>query len=239
MTTRERAEAAYKLLQEDATTFDKFQQILTLAKGINPKIDQLLESASKEISRIKKIQQGEVIELSAEALPENTEEEKKRKKFILLFIKYWKQLQSEINRVRLEMGSEKMDTGSGKVESIGRIAAFAKGPFGVITIVAVVAIVLFTNRQQGKPKQNHLTISTIPTIQSVKVKAIEFQGKKIALSELTTGVGPECKTGAVQEEHYHAKDHTAAMALDGSRVTDPGRCGFGKVKEVKILEVQP
>ena len=67
---------------------------------------------------------------------------------------------------------------------------------------------------------------------------IVFNGKQIPLTELTTGQGPECLNGSNETPHYHAKDHTSAQALDGSTVSDPGGCGFGKVKEVQVIEVE-
>lgn len=236
MTNKERLDAAYKLLDQNSTTIERFNSVRGLIKGINPTFDKHLEEASKALATLAKLQEGEVIELTTENLPENTEEQKKRKKFLLLFIKYWKQLKSEIKRVKMEI--EKMEdgppAGESKVEGGSRIAAAAKGPFGIVTIIAVVAVLFFANKQSEKPKQNNLAIPTISTILPSKttIKALEFQGKRIPLSELALRSGPDCDA-----PHYHALNHVSVKTIDGETIQDPGACAFGREKEVKVIEV--
>lgn len=223
--TKEKVAAALKLLQEDSTTKEKFESIQKLLMGVNPRLDQTLIKVSKAWGDLEKIEEGEIIELSAENLPENTEEEKKRKKRLLLFIRFWKDLKTEVERVKSELENSKPD---GK-ESFSKITSFAKGPFGIITILAVIIVgsLIFTGNNRGQEKNPQVESSPKP-----KVQYIEFQGKKIPLTELVTGVGSECDN----DSHYHARDHASVKDLDGSTVLDPGGCGFGKVKEVKILE---
>ena len=83
------------------------------------------------------IDKGEAIELVLEALPEGTEEEKKRKKLILLFLSAWKDLKKEVVRVQAELAKS---TGNhpvqSKAQSWGNILGVAKGPLGLITILA-------------------------------------------------------------------------------------------------------
>ena len=251
--TFRRIEAAQKLFLEKSTNREKFEAVRELMKGINPRIDNILAISSKMLSDIERLGKGEVIEVSAEHLPEGTEEEKKRKKRILLFLRYWKQLKGEVERVRAEFDSKSQTKSQGEqIEGMGKIIAYAKGPFGLITLAAVVivagSLLMKTKSTSPLPPSSPLSTQSPPSPQpttpptatiKVTIKGIIFQGKKIALSELITGQGPECMTGKTQAPHYHAKDHIAAKAIDGSSVQDPGECGFGKVDEVDTVEFLP
>lgn len=231
--TRNKLLAAFDLLTQGTTTREKFESLRTLIYGINPKIDDILGKLSKVHSDLSKLEQGEIIELTVENLPAGNEREKKRKKAILLFIRYWKQLQSEIQRVK----SEFEKNGKTGTEKTTNILSQVKGPLGIATIVAVIIVAggLILNSQ--KPKATLQTSSPKPESTKTKIKVIDFNGKKIPLSELTIGIGTECKDNNVPQEHYHAKDHTKAKAADGTIVQDPGGCGFGKVNSTKIEEI--
>lgn len=224
--TKKRFLAAYKLLSEQSTTFDKFESVKNLIYGFNPKVDKILNSCSETLSKIEKLQRGEVIELTAEHLPQQTDEDKKRKRLLLLFIRSWKDLKSEIERIRTELDSGEHKSLEQRVQMGAKIISFAKGPFGMVTIVALVALILVGTFSQA-----------IPTEVKTKTQVITFNDKKIPLSELATGVGPECLSNGNQATHYHAKDHEAVKAIDGTRVLDPGGCGFGRVDEVRIEEI--
>ncbi len=226
---KKRLIAAYELLSEESTSLKKFENIRILIKGVNPNLDKRLDEASLLLSSFQKIQKGEIIELTAENIPEKTEGEKKRKKTLLLLIKVWKDLKNEVERLKIEFEKMKKKD-QNKVESAEKIIAKAKGPFGIITITAilVIGVFLFVNSSKDKNPQNQ--VQTIPS--TSKIKIIIFDDKKIPLSELVIGSGPDC-----DNHHYHAKDHTSAKTIDGSIVNDPGGCGFGKVKEVPVLEV--
>ncbi len=226
---KKRLIAVYELLSEESTSLKKFENIRILIKGVNPNLDKRIDEVSRLLSSFQKIQEGEIIELTAENIPEKTEEEKKRKKTLLLLIKAWKDLKNEVERLKMEFKKmEKRD--QSKPENVGKIIAKAKGPFGIITIAAILVIgaSLFVNSNKDKNLRNQ--VQTIPS--TSKIKIIIFDDKKIPLSELVIGSGPDCDS-----HHYHAKDHTSAKTLDGSIVNDPGGCGFGKVKEVPVLEV--
>lgn len=244
--TKKRILAAHKLLTEKTTSKQKLESVKVLIKGINPRIDRLLEDSSKAFSDLEKLQKGEMVELTAEHLPENTEEEKKRKKALLWFIRNWKSLHSEIDRVKkeFELGKKR---GEQQVASAGKIVAFAKGPIGLTTAIAVVLVVGWsvfggkkteTNKTAPSPTNLFPTSTSQTTPSKEKIKVIVFNGKQIPLTELTTGQGQECLDGNIEAPHYHAKDHISAKALDGSMVSDPDGCGFGKVSEVKIEEVE-
>lgn len=141
---RKRLAAAQDLLNVNSTTKAKFEAIRSLIHGISPKLDKLLEISSKQIGQIEKIQSGEVIHLVAEELPEHTEEHKKRKKLLLLFIRSWKNLDSEVKRVQAEFNNVHHHKGAtqSKLAAGTRLLLAAKGPLGFITIIAVAAVIV-------------------------------------------------------------------------------------------------
>lgn len=252
--TSSRLQEANKLLVEDQTSAEKLESLSVILKGLNPKLDQALTDCTKTLSKIEKLQSGDVVSLSAESLPEETEEQKKRKKAILAFIRTWEDLKSEFERVKLELTSSK--DSQQQLQSAGRIAAFAKGPLGIITILATIVVgtmLLVNSTQQSKnltylqtgtpasalPTASPTTPSSAPTASpqpKQKVKVIIFNNKKIPLTELRIGSGPDCLDRESQVPHYHALNQTSAKALDGSFVPDPGGCGYGKTKEVAVVE---
>lgn len=254
---KQRLEAARKILQQETTTLEKCQSLLTFASGINPRIDAKLESFKKTLSGLRHLQKGEIIDLSLEALPEDTEEQKKRKKALLFFLKHFRELEGEIERVKGEL--EKVKEGKVKGEEIAtfsQIGALAKGPFGIITALAVIVAVvaIFANRGQTQPTtplQQSLPISVAssptptpsPTISKspstkAKIKVITFNGKKIPLDQLEVRTGPDCTNSPQEAPHYHAKNNQFVTALDGTQIADPGACAYGKVAEVAIEEVE-
>lgn len=121
---------------EPTTTREKFSHVCTLLKGTHPKIDELIVQCERTLSTIGQIEEGDVIGLSADNLPENTEEEKKRKKALLLFIGSWRNLKSEVARVQAEF-NQNPQSGAGQASMWGRIFRGAKGPLGVITVIAI------------------------------------------------------------------------------------------------------
>ena len=134
--------AAKALLLEPTTTREKFSAVRNLIEGINPGLDKALLQVDEAISTVEKVIDGRVIQISAEHLPENTEEEKKRKRALLLFLNTWNKLKSEVSRVAAELEhSEQAQTPAEHVSVWGRIFNIAKSPFGIITIVAVGIVV--------------------------------------------------------------------------------------------------
>jgi len=133
--------AAQKLLLELSTTREKFNSICVLIQGINPAVDNALAECQRQLSTLDKLQDGDVIGLSAEHLPENTEEEKRRKKWLLLFIHSWKQLKSEVARVSQEIHADPQTSGN---TSSGwwRVLKGAKGPLGLVTVLAVGVVLM-------------------------------------------------------------------------------------------------
>lgn len=258
-TQKEKIEAALTILGEEATTVEKAQSLFTLLRGFDPKIDRILVGLDKSLSTLKNVQEGDFLELSAENLPEDSEAEKKRKKALLLFIKNWKELEGEVLRVKaqLESADSGKQTSSENVTGFAKILAFAKGPFGVLTIVAIVVVGAFTlvkgSTRQNQPLQSQqgvaLTSTPTPIIsppptsiqaptQKSKVKVIIYEGEQIPLDQLRVATGPECTDSPKEAAHYHAAVGNTVRAIDGSTVPDPGGCGFGKVDELSVEEVE-
>ena len=140
--TRKRLIAAHTLLLEPSTTHEKFISVRTLLEGINPKIDEALAGCDKLFSTFGKIESGDIVGLSADHLPENTEEQKRRKKYLLLFLANWNHLKKEVERVQAELAAAKETSApQEKASHWSRIFRLAKGPFGLVTAIAVVAVV--------------------------------------------------------------------------------------------------
>ncbi|OGY17913.1 MAG: hypothetical protein A2784_01800 [Candidatus Chisholmbacteria bacterium RIFCSPHIGHO2_01_FULL_48_12] len=131
--TRKRLLAADKLLRGETTTRQKFESARILIKGINPKVDRAVDEVHKVLRRLEQIQDQKLIELTADNLPENTDKQKKRKRALLLLLKWWKELKSEVKRVKHELEAESPNIAKG-----GRIVGLAKGPLGIITGAAVI-----------------------------------------------------------------------------------------------------
>lgn len=232
--SRKRLEEASNLLVGKTTSAEKLESLNIILKGLNPKLDQALKHCAENFSKVEKLQSGDVISLTAESLPENSEEEKRRKKAILALIRSWEDLKSEVERVKSELDSS--DSLNQQAQSAGRIMHFAKGPFGLITAAAVliVGFLAFTNLNKNPQTQNPASQSSAPAVTSSgsKIKVIIVDGKKIPLTEVKVVIGPECD----RAEHYHAINGTSVIALDGSTVADPGSCGYGKTAQVAIVE---
>lgn len=226
---KKRILAAENLLAEETTTIEKVKSIYSLLHGINPRLDTILGKSLRAVNDVEKLQKGEVIELTLTNLPEKTEEQKKRKKAIVFLINTFKDLRTEVERVRSELDNFQKENPNGKAESAFKVIYSAKGILGITTIVAVLIVgaLIATNALSKKD------ITPIASEKS-KTKVIIFNGKQIPLTNLRVGKGTECD----QDEHYHALDHEKALAIDGTTVYDPGGCGFGKVKDVEIVEIE-
>ncbi len=132
-----RLRAAADILSKPSLTTDSLESLRTLLKGINPAIDNALTEVAKHMWTFENIQQGAVVDLAAHAMPEITEEDKKRKKAFILLLRYWNDLKSEVARVQAEMNSSKSQ-GQGSHTSVWwRIFKGARGPLAVVTIVAI------------------------------------------------------------------------------------------------------
>lgn len=154
--------AAHKLLYQDEINFYTFEQIRKLLKGLNPKIDQTLKDCSKAYKNLIRIQRKNVIHLSLKNIPTKTEKDKERKKALLLFLKYFRKLKNEIKRLEKQIKIGKKDNSfSERSSNTSRFITTAKGPFGIITITALIivgGIALInktTNSNLSQPQQTN------------------------------------------------------------------------------------
>lgn len=254
---KEKIQAVGKLTSSNTTSIDQAESLITLLKGLDKRVDKRLTTLSKSLSTIKSLQEGNVIELAADRLPEETEEEKRRKKAIIFFIKNLKDLRSEIERIKNELDAKSRGEQTG-TETAGKISAFAKGPFGLLTIAAIITVGGFvlvkgkTTQNQPSPQSTQTIVttptptpipSTTPTPQAspstrTKIQVISYNGKQIPLDQLEVRTGPDCTSSPQVAPHYHAKNNQYVRAVDGTIIPDPGGCAFGKQSEVQVEEIE-
>lgn len=257
---REKILALERILSAESTTLDKVESVAALLKGYHPQVDEKLSQVSKHLTTLRNLQEGNVVEISAERLPEGTEKEKRRKRLVLLFLKSLRELKAEVERVGGEIDAREKGEQTG-TESFGKIVALAKGPFGIISIVAiiVVGVLVFVkgsaSRNQTPPVQSSVNITSTPSpvatptptplaspkqspVQKEKVQAISYGGRKIPLSELEVRTGPDCTNSPTEAPHYHAKNGQFVRATDGTVIPDPGACAFGKVDETQVEGIE-
>lgn len=217
--THEKIMSAYSLLQGEEISISTFEHIRKILKGLHPKIDEKLEICSKALDKLQKIQKGDIITLSVEELAEDTEENKKRKKILLFFIESFNNLKNEITRINAEFNQAKKNGNSlqSKISAWGRIIGFAKGPFGIATLIALIVV--------GFLFLQHANNSQV-------IQVITYNGKQIPLNQLYIGRGSDCDS-----PHYHAVTGSV-IALDKTVIPDPENCGYGKLKDVQVTKVK-
>lgn len=224
-----RLDAAHKLLSGNTTGLTQFESIRTLLSGIDKDMDRSLAACSKAIRDIGRLKNGELIPVVAENLPEDTQQNKKKKKRILAFIRTWQQLHQEFHRVRKEVSKwdyrpgESEALSSNNISVIAKIASGIKGPFGFITLVATIAVIgSFWFMSSHKP----------PATNENTIQVLVINTHQVPLSQFHTAQGQECSG----QKHYHAQTNFQVTALDGTVIPDPdwGGCGYGKVSDVRV-----
>ncbi len=181
-----RIHAAYELLQTETLNTGTFEEVRTLLSGINAKLDGTLAAAGKAYKQIEHLQKGDVVELTLEAIPDATPEDKKRKKAILFFLKFWKDLESEVARIEKELGHTDTNTPA-------KILSHAKGPLGIITLIAAVVAVM-------KVSEVSITIKNIDCqpIAPPTGFALNIPGLKVPSETIPSGGQAEAKLPPLQ-----------------------------------------
>ncbi len=128
--------AALKILSEPEISSAKLAQLRELLNNVDPQVDMLLQVCERELGTLEKVIQGDVISLAADTMPETTDEERNRKKAVVIFLKYWNQLKGEVERVRAELHSTEPSLAS-------RLFGGAKGPLAIVTLVAIAVVAAF------------------------------------------------------------------------------------------------
>lgn len=136
-TARKNLAAVAALMNVPTTTKDNIRRLRGLVKGIRPELDEALAGLEREFPTIQKLAQGDIISLVVQDLPETTEEEKKRKKALMLFINTWDKLKSEVARVQSELTAAEGTDRTEQGVHWAKILKSAVGPLGLITAVAV------------------------------------------------------------------------------------------------------
>lgn len=198
--SKRRLDAAYALISAPSTSKAKIEALIKLLKGINPVLDQKLGQVVKELTHLEKIQQGEVIELIADGLPENTEEDKRRKKALLWFLKFWGQLKNEVKRVQAEFAGQTGETTLKKsASSWSKIFYAAKGPLGLITVLAI-GLVYLQSKSVSITIQNQGCRSVNPVVSvPVRLPGLSFPDKPITDGASATVVMPPLNLTVIEE----------------------------------------
>jgi hypothetical protein len=71
-----------------------------------------------------------------------------------------------------------------------------------------------------------------------KIQVIMVNGHQVPLSQVHIGKGEHCDSKEVQWPHYHATTNGSVKALDGTVIPDTQECGYGKAKDVPVVEVE-
>lgn len=220
--------SAFDLVSGTSISVAAFESVRELVKGFHPGLDEKLEVCSKALDTLQKIENFDVISLSVEHLPEESEKQKKRKKALLFFINCVKDLQSEIKRVDAQMNQSNGSV-QNNLSHFGTIVKYARGPLGFITLVAVV-IVVFVGITGNKAQKKKVS-AIVPSASGNQIQVITYNGKQIPLSQLFVGHGPDCDS-----PHYHAISGTVTT-LDKTKIQDPEGCGFGKVSVIQVHSI--
>jgi hypothetical protein len=241
--TKKRILAAQALLMEPSSSFGKFHAVKQLLSGAHPHLDAALKRAELDLRPIEQILGKDFFGFAAENLPENTEEQKKRKKYVLLFWKAWNSLRSEVARVQEEM--QKADQTADEVVKTShwaRIYNFAKGPFGIATILAVGLVSASAYTSVAITIYNKNCGTMMPSVNlPIPVPGISFPKDPIPAgsSAQASLPGLSFTIDATQKGTLSAKVLTYSMNFqlgDVSEVTLDGVSLLGKVTNVNLGE---
>jgi hypothetical protein len=179
-TIEKRFQAAHTILASERINRATFDALVSLLSGINPKLDKMLKEAAKAFRHVDQLQKSDVVALVTEALPEMTPEQKKRKKALLLFFKLWNDIKAEVARIEKEMAKSQGNASSASIW--GPVVGFAKGPLGIITLIAAGIVML-------KASEVSVTIKNVgcETITPPASMAIRIPGLKIPAVPLSSG----------------------------------------------------
>jgi len=190
--------AAQRLLKRKEITYKTFEDIRALVKGADSQVDKKLAKCSKAFKVVRQVQKGDVLSLSEKvikALPAESRKEKKRKKALLLFFKHWKQLRAEVKRVAKTYQSlakeedKKIQEQAAGANRVGKLAASAKGPLGLITVAAVgvVAVKLLINYLNSSAVEVVIKNLGCAPITPVVSRSISLPGVKLPSETISDG----------------------------------------------------
>jgi len=237
----DRIRSGYQLLEAKNFSYTSFQDTRKLIAGLNPAIDQKLSAVSKVWQEVRKYKKDNLSQTMLKSLPEDTKEDKKRKKLLLLLFKNYRSLKSEVNRVQKELNKAQYSADSRQtMQSTSKLISTAKGPWGIITLTAAIivgGITIFSTNKSPTIKEPPVTQAV--TASPLGVQVIQYEAHQIPLDELRIGLGGECLTNGQPAEHYHPVNPEGATSLSGEIVADPNPtgCGFGKDSEIEVNQL--
>ena len=207
---RTQLEAAYTLMSGDTTTGEKLDKIKILLTGINPQFDQKLELLFKNYHHLSSAVQGDIIHLSTQGLPETTEADRKRKKALVVFVTSWKSLKSEVVKVQ-GYYDQSLENSSAAVASVAKTGLFAKGPFGLITVAAVVIVGVGLLLRQATTTVNIQNIGCPPLL--VPKLAVKIPGPTLPETPIVAGTS-QSATPQCRRDYSCYQYHLTATAFD-------------------------
>lgn len=185
-----RFQAVENILSESATSIGKLRSVKTLLAGVNPQLDSLLSEYDKRLEALEMLMEGEVLQLAAsEALPEDTEKEKKRKAALLLFLKSHGQVKEEVARVKAEM-EKPQSSGAPQTSMWGNIFKAAKGPLALVTVIAVGIAVMSQTSVSIEIKNNGCGTLQASSAASLSIPGLSLPNKSIPSGDSATVVIP-------------------------------------------------
>ena len=153
--SRKRIAAAQSLLLGSGSPSQKIKAARTLIKGIRPELDELLEKCEEGVSTVENVFQGDILSIAADTLPEMTDDDKKRKRLLIIFLENWNKLNGEVTRVGNELAAANGTSDkSQKHNHWGNVVKHAAGPLGLVTVIAI-GIALLKTTSVEVLIQNH------------------------------------------------------------------------------------
>ncbi len=171
-----RVAAAQEILAAERVDKATFESLRKLLQGIDPKLDAVLGAAGKAFKQADQLLKGDVLELMLGNIPDITPEDKKRKKAILFFLKFWNDLKGEVARVEKEMNNAR----ASHTSPVGKIVSLAKGPLGIITLIAVAVVALKVTEVSVRIQNVGCRPITPVTSMAVKIPGLTLPSETIA-----------------------------------------------------------
>jgi hypothetical protein len=185
-----------ELLADKTSSQQKLKALSKLIKGFNPQLDEKLKKLIELENKIQDLKKGKLEAIVISQLPVKTEKERKYKKLLLLFFTRKKSLHSEIIRVRKDLTKEYPDLQSQagtKLVKAARIGRLAKGPLGLITVVATGLVLLQTSAATVT-----LVNQGCDTIEPTAYSRIKLPGVYLPQSPIVDGGQGEAKIPALK-----------------------------------------
>ena len=184
------------LFDGDINAIQKLKAAARLAKGINSTLDKSLDQLFELEMKIQEIKKGKLGSIVADKLPEENEKQKKYKKLVVLYFSRRKQLKAETDRVRKELTKDypKLQNQSAQqTMRASRIMRAAKGPLGLVTLVAAGLVWL-----QMSSAQVTIVNQGCNTIQPSSYSNIRLPGISLPQAPIVDGGQGEVKIPALR-----------------------------------------